>query len=151
MLCFCHMEHLLNLHFRCQSYILIFLSVCDGAWVRHRRPTGPDPALPDSRISTDRARCGGCRAGSVTEGRPTLWSLAQVERARSFSGSQHGRCGHGCSLVPSTGGAGTGGAGTAVFWFPARAECGLEEEHCAAAGERRRGGGQRREEKKRRA
>jgi hypothetical protein len=27
-------------------------SVCDGARVRHRRPTGPGPALPDSRIST---------------------------------------------------------------------------------------------------
>jgi len=34
---------------------------------------------------------------------------ARVERARSFSGSQHGRCGHGRSLVPSTGGAWPGG------------------------------------------
>jgi hypothetical protein len=74
----------------------------------------------------------GCRAGSVTEGRPALWSPPRVERARPFSGSQHGRCGHGRSLVPST-----GGAGTAVLWFPARAERGLEEERCAAAGERR--------------
>jgi len=49
------------------------------------------------------------------------------------------------SLVPYT-----GGTGTAVLWFPARAERGLEEEHCATAGERRGGGGQRREEKKRR-
>jgi len=49
------------------------------------------------------------------------------------------------SLVPCT-----GGTGTAVLWFPARAEHGLEEECCAAAGERRGGGGQRREEKKRR-
>ncbi len=31
-------------------------SVCDGARVQHRRPTGPGPAFPDSRISTDRAR-----------------------------------------------------------------------------------------------
>jgi hypothetical protein len=37
----------------------------------------------------------------------------------------------------------------AVLWFPARAERGLEEEHCAAAGERRGGGGHRKEEKKR--
>jgi len=28
-----------------------------------------------------------------------------VERARPFSGSQHGQCGHSRSLVPSTGGA----------------------------------------------
>jgi len=73
------------------SYILIILSVCHRAWVRHRRPTGPGPALPDSRISTNRARRGGCRAGSVTEGRPALWSPAWVERAWPFSGSQHGR------------------------------------------------------------
>ncbi len=50
--------------------------VCDGARVHHRRPTGLVPALPDSRIFTDRARRGGCRAGSVTEGRPGLkWYL----------------------------------------------------------------------------
>ncbi len=59
------------------------------------RRTGPGPALPDSRISTHRARRGGCRAGSVTEGRPALWSPARVERARP--------------LVPSTGGAWPGG------------------------------------------
>jgi len=44
----------------------------------------------------------------------------------------------------------TGGTGTAVLWFLARAERGLEEERCAAAGERRGGGGQRREKKRRR-
>jgi hypothetical protein len=65
--------------------------VRDGARVRHRRTTGPGPALPDSRISTHRARRGGCRAGSVTESRPALWSPARVERARPLSGSQHGR------------------------------------------------------------
>jgi len=101
--------------------------------------------------------------GSVTEGRP---SLAQHSRPPGFpptgpavggvgpgpsqkagrlSSPLHGWNGHGRSLVPST-----GGAGTAVLWFPTRAEHGLEEEHCAAAGERRGGGGQRREEKKRR-
>jgi len=47
------------------------------------------------------------------------------------------------SLVPCT-----GGTSTAVLWFPAGAERGLEEELCAAAGERRGGGGQRREEKR---
>jgi len=47
-------------------------SVCDGARVRHRRPIGPGPTLLDSRIFTDRTRHGGCRAGSVTEGRPGL-------------------------------------------------------------------------------
>jgi hypothetical protein len=41
-----------------------------GVRDRHRRPTGLGSALPDSRISTDRARRGGCRVGSVTEGRP---------------------------------------------------------------------------------
>jgi hypothetical protein len=66
------------------------LFICDEAWVRHRRPTGPSPALPDFWISTDRARRGGCWAGFVTEGRPALWSPARVERARPFSGSQHG-------------------------------------------------------------
>ncbi len=75
----------------------------------------PGPAR-HSRTSTDQARRAGCRAGSVTEGRPALWSLAWVERARPFSGSQQGRCGHGRSLVPSR-----GGAGTAVLWFPTRA------------------------------
>jgi hypothetical protein len=69
------------------------------------RPTGPGPTLPNFRISTDRARRGWCRVGSVTEGRSALWSHARVERARPFSSSQHGRCGHGRSLVPSTGGA----------------------------------------------
>jgi hypothetical protein len=49
------------------------------------------------------------------------------------------------SLVPCT-----GGTGTVVLWFPARADRGLEEERCVAVGERREGGGQRREEKKRR-
>jgi len=53
-----------------------------------------------------------------------------VERARPFSGSQHGRCEQ------------------AVLWFLARAERGLEEECYAAASERRGGGGQRREEKR---
>ncbi len=43
-------------------YIRFTTSVCDGA----RRSGRPGPALPDSRISTDRARRGGCRAGSVT-------------------------------------------------------------------------------------
>ncbi len=49
------------------------------------------------------------------------------------------------SLVPCT-----GGTGTAVLWFPARADRGLEEERFVAVGERREGGGQRREEEKRR-
>jgi hypothetical protein len=73
---------------------------------------------------TDWAPSWGCRAEFVTEGRPTLWSTARVERAWPFSGSS------------------TGGASTVVLWFPARAKRGL--------GERRGGGGQRREEKKRR-
>jgi hypothetical protein len=47
------------------------------------------------------------------------------------------------SLVPCT-----GGTGTAVLWFPAQGERGLEEERYAVTSERRRGGGQRREEKK---
>jgi len=68
-----------------------------------------------------------------------------VEQARLFSGSQHGRCGHGRSLVPST-----GGVGTVVFWFPARAGRGLEEKRCAVVGERRGGGGHRREQNLRR-
>jgi hypothetical protein len=53
-------------------------SVYDGARVHHRRPTGFGPALPeygpgppDSRISTDRACCAGCRVGSVIEGQPS--------------------------------------------------------------------------------
>jgi hypothetical protein len=54
------------------------------------------------------------------------------QKAGRLSGPLHGWNGHGRSLVPST-----GGAGTAVLWFPARAERGLEEERCAAAGERR--------------
>jgi len=40
--------------------------------------------------------------------------------------------------------------GTAVLWFPAQTEHGLEEERYAAAGERRGGGGQRRKENLRR-
>ncbi len=128
-----------------KSYILIFLFVCHGARVRHKRPTGPGPAFPDSRISTDRARRGGCRARSVTKGRPALWSPARVERARPFSGSQHGG---------------------SVAWRRSaallqareeeeedrgekrrREERGLEEERYAAASERKGGGGQRREER----
>jgi len=73
--------------------------------------------------------------------------LGPSQKADWLSGSLHGWNGHSRSLVPNTGG--TGSAGTAVLWFLARAECGLEEEHCAAAGERRGGGGQRREEKRR--
>jgi len=57
----------------------------------------------------------GCRAESVTEAQPTLWSPAWVERARPFSGSQHGWCEHGRSLVPST-----SSASMAVLWFPTR-------------------------------
>ncbi len=82
---------------------------------------------------------GVCWAGSVIKGRPALWCPARVEWARPFSDSQHRRCEHSHSLVPST-----GGASTTVLWFPTRAERGLEEERCAAAGERRGGGGQRR-------
>jgi len=33
-----------------------------------------------------------------------------------------------------------GGTGTAILWFPARGEHGLEEERCTAASERRGGG-----------
>jgi len=58
------------------------------------------------------------------------------QKAGWLSGALHGWNGHGRSLVPNT-----GDASTAVFWFPARAERGLEEERCAAAGERRGGGG----------
>jgi hypothetical protein len=55
---------------------VVVTSVCDGARVCHRRPTGPGSTLSDSRIFTDWARRGGCRAGSVTEGRPGLeWYL----------------------------------------------------------------------------
>jgi hypothetical protein len=55
---------------------VVVTSVCDGARVRHRRPTRPGSALSDSRIFTDRAHHGGCRAGSVTKGRPGLeWYL----------------------------------------------------------------------------
>ncbi len=118
-----------------KSYILILLSVCHRARVLHRRPIGPGPALPDSRISTDRARRGECKAGSVTEGRPALWSPARVERAQPFSGSQHGWCGHGRSLVPSTGGAWPGGGAL---------RC------CMRKKRRRRRTEQRREEKKKR-
>jgi len=67
---------------------------------RHSRTPGFPPTGP---------AVGGCRARSVTEGRPALWSPARVERAWPFSGSQHGRCGHGRSLVPSTGGTWPGG------------------------------------------
>jgi hypothetical protein len=88
-----------------------------------------------SQIFTD-------RAGSVTKGQPALWSPARVKRARPFSGSQHERCGHDRSLVPST-----GGAGTAVLWFPTWGERGLEEERCAVVGERRGEGGQREEKR----
>ncbi len=138
------------------SYILILLSVCHGARVCHRRPTGLGPALPDSWISTDRARRGGCQAGSVTEGRPALWSPARVERAPPFSSSQHGRCRHDRSLVPSMGGAWLGGGALRCCRREKRRrteerkeevkrkkERGLEEEHCVATGERRGGGGQR--------
>ncbi len=118
-----------------KSYILILLSVCHRARVLHRRPIGPGPTLPDSRISTDRVRRGECKAGSVTEGRPALWSPARVERAQPFSGSQHWRCGHGHSLVPSTGGAWPGGG---VL------RC------CMRKKRRRRRTEQRREEKKKR-
>jgi len=101
--------------------------VHDGARVHPRQPIGLGSALPDFHRP---GSSWGCRAGSVTEGRPALWSPARVERARPFSGSS------------------TGGAGMAVLWFLARAERGLEEERCIVAGERRGGGGQRREEKK---
>jgi len=89
-------------------------------------------ALLDSRISTDWAR-----RGSVEPG--------PSQKAGRLSGPLHEWNGHGRSLVPST-----GDAGTAILWFPARGERGLEEERYAAASERRGGGGQRREEKKRR-
>ncbi len=92
---------------------------------------GPGAALLDSRISTDRAAMGGAGPGPS-------------QKAGRLFGPLHGWNGHGRSLVPST-----GGAGTPVLWFPARAERGLEEERCATTGERRGGGGgQRREEKK---
>ncbi len=65
------------------------------------------------------------------------------QKAGRLSGARVERGGH--FLVPST-----GGVGTTVLWFPARAERGLEEEHCGVASERRGGGGQRKEEKKRR-
>jgi len=99
-------------------YYKFTTSVRDRARVRHRRPTGPGPALPDFH-----------RPG------PPWGVLGRVHHRRSTG-----------SLVPST-----GGAGTTVLWFPAWAECGLEEERCTAVGERRGGGGggQRREEKRR--
>ncbi len=107
-------------------------SIRDGARVHHRRLTGPGLALPDSRISTDRARRGGA-------------GLGPSQKAGRLSGPLHGWNGHDRSLVPST-----GGADTAVLWFLARAERGLEEECCAATGERRRRTEKKREEEKRR-
>ncbi len=113
--------------------------------VRHRRPAGS--LVP-------------CMGGTGTA---VLWFPARVVRARPFSGSQHGRCEHGRSLVPSTGGAWPGGGALRCCRRKRRRrteerreeekrreERGLEEERCAAAGERRGGGGQRREKKKRR-
>ncbi len=71
--------------------------------------------------------------------------LGPSQKANRLSGPLHGWNGHDHFLVPST-----GGVGTAVRRFPARAKRGLEEERCAATGKRRGGGGQRKEEKKRR-
>jgi hypothetical protein len=70
---------------------VVVTSVCDGVRVRHKRPTGPGPALPDSRVFTDWARHGGCRARSITEGRPGLeWylftSTIQIRRLWRSSG-----------------------------------------------------------------
>ncbi len=65
------------------------------------------------------------------------------QKAGRLSGALHGWNRHGRSLVPNM-----GGAGTAVLWFPARAERGLEEERYTAASERRGGAGQTREEKR---
>jgi len=42
-------------------------------------------------------------------GMAILWFPARAVRAHPFSGFQHGQCGHGCSLVPNTGGAWSGG------------------------------------------
>jgi hypothetical protein len=83
-----------------KSYILILLSVCDGARVRHRRLTGPSPALPDFH-------------------RPSLsWGVPGWVRHRRPVDS----------LVLCTGGTGTAVlwfsarvAGTAILWFPTRA------------------------------
>ncbi len=124
--------------------VLILLSVCDGARVRHRRPTGLGPALLDSRISTDWAHCGGCRARSVIKGRPALWSPARVERARPFSGSQHGRCEHNRSLVPSTRGAWPGGRALRYYKRKKRRRRTARKEEEEDRGENRR-----REEKRR--
>jgi len=52
------------------------------------------------------------------------------QKAGWLSGPLHKWNGHDRSLVPST-----SGVGTAVLWFPARAEHGMEEERYAAVGE----------------
>ncbi len=93
---FSHFFHSSLVTYLIYSYILILLSVCHGGRVRHRRPIGPGPALPDSRIFTDRACCGGV-------------GLGPSQKAGRLSGPLHGRNMHGHSLVPSTGEAWPGG------------------------------------------
>ncbi len=71
-----------------KSYILILFSICDGARVRHRRPTGPAMGVP-GRVHHRRP------AGSLVPctggtGTAVLWLPARAVRARPFSGSQHG-------------------------------------------------------------
>ncbi len=88
---------------------------------KHSRTPGFPPIGP---------AVGGCRARSVTEGRPAFWCTGGT--GRSFSGSEHGRCGHDRSLVPSTGGAWPGGGAL----------------RCCKRKKRRRRTEERREEKK---
>jgi hypothetical protein len=70
------------LHFNSSAKPASAFSIAEpacGSWwrlVRHRRPTGLGLAFSHSRIFTDQARRGGCRAGSVTKGQPGLeWYL----------------------------------------------------------------------------
>ncbi len=84
--------------------------------VRHRRPTGS--LVP-------------CTGGTGTI---VLWFPTRAVRARLFSSSQHGWCGHGRSLIPSTGGVWPGGGAL----------------RCCRREKRRRRTEERREEEKRR-
>jgi len=113
------------------SYILILLFAYIILYINSlvclSRSSGPSQKADQARLGT---------SGLPDFHRPgPPWGVSGRVRHRRPAGS----------LVPCT-----CGTGTAVLWFPARRERGLEEERCAATDERRGGGGQRREEKKRR-
>jgi len=78
-------------HFRTSGFPPTGPAVGVSGRVRHSRPAGS--LVP-------------CTGGTGTA---VLWFPARAMRARSFSGSQHGLCGHGRSLVPSTSGTWPGG------------------------------------------